>query len=368
MSTEDRVDEAGTAAGPAGTKLAVAAPRVRASNAEIHNVSATRGMVFVFPDSGSDWQGRAVELLNSQPEFAAQLRLCDAAFAEFVDWSLFDVVQGDADAPGTDRVDVLQPTLFAVMVSLAAQWRKVGIRPDAVLGHSAGEIAAAYVAGALSLQDAAKVVTSCSRAIGSIAGTGGMISISRPVEWVCALIRPWSQSVSVAAQNGPSATVVAGNPAELDQLMAVCERNQVPANRLPVDYASHSAQVEALRDTMRESLSGLQPGTSEIAFISSLTGAALDTSILDADYWFASLRQPVLFEQAVRWSYEHGFRTFIEASPVSALEASIQQSLGSYNADSCTSGTARIHEDAMRRFLASTAEAHRGVRSSRQRL
>ncbi len=206
------------------------------------------------------------------------------------------------------------------MVSLAAQRRAQGIEPDAVLGHSEGEITAAYVAGALSLRDAAKVVTLRSKAIRAIAGAGGMVSIARPVERVHALIEPWCRSISVAAQNGPSSTVVTGIATELDDLMAVCERDDVPATRIPVDYAAHSSQVETLRESLRDTLSGLQPRTADIAFISAVTGARLDTSILDGDYWYANLRQPVLFEQAVRWSYEHGYRTFFEASAASDPE------------------------------------------------
>ena len=220
--------------------LAAIASCAPAPNVVTGKAAATGGTVFVFPGQGSQWTGMAVELLDSAPAFADQMRLCDAAFAEFVDWSLLEAVRGGVGSPSLDRVDVVQPVLFAVMVSLAAQWRALGIHPDAVLGHSQGEIAAAYVAGALSLRDAAKVVTLRSKAISAIAGTGGMVSIPRPVQRVCALIEPWSESISVAAQNGPSSTVVTGNAAALDDLMAVCERDDVPATRIPVDYASHS--------------------------------------------------------------------------------------------------------------------------------
>ena len=140
--------------------------------------------------------------------------------------------------------------------------------------------------------------------------------------------------------------------------MAECERDDVPATRIPVDYASHSTQVERLRETLRESLSGLQPRTGDIAFISAVTGAGLDTSILDGDYWFANLRQPVLFEQAVRWSYEHGYRTFIESSPHPVLTAGIQESLEDHGDDHSVVGTLRRNEGGMRRVLLSAAEAH----------
>ena len=338
--------------------LAAIASSVPAPNVVTGKAAATGRTVFVFPGQGSQWTGMAVELLDSAPAFADQMRLCDAAFAEFVDWSLLEVVRGGAGAPDLDQVDVVQPVLFAVMVSLAAQWRALGIHPDAVLGHSQGEIAAAYVAGALSLRDAAKVVTLRSKAISAIAGTGGMVSIAQPAERVHALIEPWAESISIAAHNGPSSTVVTGDAAALDELMAGCERDEVPATRIPVDYASHSAQVEELRETLRESLSGLQPRTGDIAFISAVTGAELDTSILDGDYWFANLRQPVLFEQAVRWAYEHGYRTFIESSPHPVLTVGIQESLEDHGDDHTVVGTLRRNEGGMRRFLLSAAEAH----------
>jgi acyl transferase domain-containing protein len=319
--------------------------------------AATGGTVFVFPGQVSHWTGMAVELQDTAPAFTDQMRLCDAAFAEFVDWSLLETVRGDGCA-SLDRVDVVEPVLFAVMVSLAAQWRALGVQPDAVLGHSQGEIAAAYVARALSLRDAAKVVTLRSKAISAIAGTGGMVSIPWPVERVHALIEPWAQSISIAAQNSPSSTHVTGNAAALDELMIVCERNEVSAMRIPVDYASHSAHVEELRETLRESLSGLQPQTGEIAFISAVTGAGLDTKILDGEYWFANLRQPVLFEQALRWSYEHGYRAFVECSPHPVLIAGIQESLEDDGDDHSVVGTLRRNENDVRRLLLSAAEAH----------
>ncbi len=346
--------------------LGVIASDAPAPNVAIGKAAASGGTVFVFPGQGSQWAGMAVELLDSAPAFAEQMRLCDAAFAEFVNWSLLEAVRGGVASPSLDRVDVVQPVLFAVMVSLAAQWRALGIQPDAVLGHSHGEIAAAYVAGALSLRDAAKVVTLRSKAISAIAGTGGVVSIPWPLQRVCALIEPWGQSISVAAQNGPSSTVVTGNAAALDELMAEYERDDLQAKRIPVDYASHSAHMEALRETLRASLAGLQPRTGEIAFISTLTGAGLDTSILDGDYWFANLRQPVLFEQAVRWSYEHGYRTFIESSAHPVLIADIQESLEEYADDHSVGGRLRLHQGAMRLFILSAAEPRPVARDGHQ--
>ena len=292
------------------------------------------GTVFVFPGHGSHWVQSAVELLDSSAAFAEEMSRCDGAFREFVDWSLLETVRGMPGSPSRDRLDVSQPVQFAVMVSLAAQWRDaLGIHPDAVLGHSHGEIAAAYVAGGLSLTAAARVIALRSRAVSAIAGSGGMVMIRWPADRVLELIEPWHHSISIAAQDGPSSTVITGYARALDELMAGCEQDHVPAARLPVGYTSHSTEVEPLRETLRETLSGLQPRTGDITFISGVTGAGLDTSILDGDYWFANLRQPVLFEQAIRWSYEHGYRAFVEASPYPVLMEGIQESLRQYGPD-----------------------------------
>ena len=149
--------------------------------------------VFVFPGQGSQWLGMGVELLDTAPVFAEQINACAEAFTEFVDWSLIDVLRGAPGAPGLDRVDVVQPVLFAVMVSLAELWRSIGVRPDAVIGHSQGEIAAAYVAGALSLRDAARVVTLRSKLLLALAGRGGMVSLACGPERARELLAPFGK-------------------------------------------------------------------------------------------------------------------------------------------------------------------------------
>lgn len=175
----------------------------------------------------------------------------------------------------------------------------------------------------------------------AIAGTGGMVSISCSLPKVCALIEPWSDVISVAAQDGPSSTVVTGDVTALDRLIDVCERDGLPASRIPVDHASHSACVESLRETLRESLADVQPRPGDVEFISTVTGAGLDTLILDGDYWYANVRQPVLFEQAVRWAYEHGYRAFVETSPHPVLAAGIQECVDGYSDNHHVVGQAR---------------------------
>ncbi|MGA9493554.1 MAG: type I polyketide synthase [Mycobacterium sp.] len=313
--------------------------------------------VFVFPGQGSQWLGMGVELLDTAPVFAEKMNACAEAFAEFVDWSLIDVLRGAPGAPGLDRVDVVQPALFAVMVSLAELWRSIGVRADAVIGHSQGEIAAAYVAGALSLRDAAQVVTLRSKMLLALSGHGGMASLACGPEQARELLAPCGDRVSIAAINGRSAVVVSGEETALDEIVAHCTEREMRARRIDVDYASHSVAVEAIRDQLVAALSGIQPSSSRTVFFSTVTGGVLDTAGLDADYWFRNIRQTVEFDEAVRTATQSGYRTFIESSPHPALIAGIEDTATDGGADAVIVPTLGREDGGLQRFLASAAQA-----------
>ncbi|MGW3091798.1 type I polyketide synthase, partial [Streptomyces sp. NPDC001108] len=333
--------------------------------------SAPGRTVFVFPGQGSQWDGMAVELLDTNAVFRERIEACEQALSLYVDWSLTEVLRGSSGAPGLDRVDVVQPALFAVMVSLAAVWQSVGVRPAAVVGHSQGEIAAACVAGALSLDDAAKVVALRSRAIGALAGKGGMGSIPLPRADVAERLTRWGDRLSVAAVNGPMATVVSGDPAALAELVQACRDEGLRARTIAVDYASHSAHVEEIREELLETLDGLEPRSSSIAFYSTLEGEPIDTAVLDADYWYRNLRNTVQLEKAVRALTADGYTTFIESSPhpvlVMGIQETVDDALGSGAAQNGETdgppaalvvGSLRRDEGNWRRFLTSVATAH----------
>ncbi len=323
------------------------------------------GSVFLFPGQGSQWEAMALELLDASPVFAAGMEECAAALAPFVDWSLEDVLRGIGGAPSLDRVDVVQPALFAVMVSLARLWRACGVEPAVVVGHSQGEIAAACVAGGLSLQDAARVVALRSRALSSLAGAGGMVSVVGGAEEVSGLLERFGDRLALAALNGPSSVVVSGDPGSLQELLASCEALGVRARSIPVDYASHSSQVERIREEFLEGCSGIAPRGGDIQFYSTVTAEPFDTARLDGEYWYRNLRESVRFEGAIRALLEEGRRAFIEVSPHPVLTMAVQETIDvelDGPDDAVVVGSLRREEGGPGRFLVSLSEAWvRGV-------
>ncbi len=317
--------------------------------------------VFVFPGQGSQWAGMAVELIDGSPVFAQHIEACESALGPHIDWSLSGVLRGEAGAPPLERLDVLQPLLFAVMVSLAGLWRACGVHPAAVVGHSQGEIAAAHVAGGLSLQDAAQLVARRSKVLCAALGTGEMASISLGARKLAGLLKRWEGRIFIAACNGPSSTVVSGESQALQELLAECTEQEIRARRVAgVFGAGHSPHMEPLRDQLSECSAQLVPGPSRVAFYSTVTAARLDTLGLDGEYWYRNAREPVQFEGAIQRLLDDGFRLFVEISSHPILGHSISETIEESGARVDTAdvvASLRRGEGGPRRFLTALAEA-----------
>jgi acyl transferase domain-containing protein/NADP-dependent 3-hydroxy acid dehydrogenase YdfG/acyl carrier protein len=318
------------------------------------------GVAFLFPGQGSQWVGMAVGLLDGSPLFAEQMHLCEEALRPFVDWSLEGVLRGEASAPGLDRVDVVQPVLFAVMVSLAELWRACGVEPDVVVGHSQGEIAAAYIAGGLSLDDAARLVALRSRALVGLVGRGGMVSVALGVKEIGDWLAQANGRVSIAAVNGPSSFVLSGEREALDELLAELVERGVRAREIPVGYASHSSQIEEIRAELLEACEGIAPRSGGVPFVSTVTGGVMDTRELDGEYWYRNLRETVRFEQATRSLLSEGYGALIEVSPHPVLTVGVQETVDEATEDPreiVVGSTLRRDQGGLERFLLSLAEA-----------
>ncbi|MEX2975284.1 acyltransferase domain-containing protein, partial [Streptomyces sp. C184] len=218
--------------------------------------------------------------------------------------------------------------------------------------------AAACVAGALSLEDGARVVALRSKAIRALSGRGGMVSVALSSSEVSDLIKPWGGRVSVAAVNGPSSVVVSGDADALDELMDGCKEREVRARRIEVDYASHSAHVESIREELLEVLAPVVPRAAEVPFFSTVTGEWLDTTEMDAGYWFTNLRQTVQLEPAVRALLAADHRVFVEVSPHPVLTMPVQETVEAVGADAVVTGTLRRDDGGLSRLYTSLGELY----------
>ncbi|WP_327745188.1 acyltransferase domain-containing protein [Streptomyces europaeiscabiei] len=317
-----------------------------------------RAVAFAFPGQRSQWAGMAAELPETSDVFARRMRECAQALVPFTDWELSAVIRNEADAPSLERADVVQPALWAVMVSLAELWRSHGVEPAAVVGHSQGEIAAACVAGALALEDGAKVVALRSQAIADeLAGHGVMMAVSLPVGRALQRLSPWTGRLSLAVVNGSSSVEVSGDPEAMDELSVQLRADSIHHKRVPVDYALHCAHVERIRERLMKVLADVRPRPSEIPFFSTVTGDVLNTRTLDAEYWYRNLRQPVLLEQTIGALLRQGHGVFVECSPHPVLAMGIEETSESFGVPAVTVGSLRRNEGGQGRFLQSLAEA-----------
>nr|WP_260861104.1 type I polyketide synthase [Mycobacterium simulans] len=321
-------------------------PHLASHHYRAHQPSKT---VFVFPGQGAQYPAMATQLYTHHRGFADALDECDRALHQWIGWSVRDVLNQHPSAPRLDRVDVVQPVLFAIMVSLAELLRAHGITPDAVVGHSQGEIAAAYVAGALPLDQAAKIVALRSTALTRLPGTGTMASVLLHREQLEPRLEQWDTRLHIAATNGPTHTIISGDTAAMVQFTTVCERDGIHIRPIAVDYASHSPQVEELRQHLLRELAELTPQASRIPLYSTVQSALsshpLDTTTMNADYWYRNLREPVEFHDSITELLAQGERIFVELSPHPVLAPALSDTLAHHAEHTQSTVITALHRD-----------------------
>jgi malonyl CoA-acyl carrier protein transacylase len=276
---------------------------------------------------------------------------------------LTDLLRGDPDAPSLDRVDVQQPAQWAFAVALAELWQACGVRPAAVVGHSQGEIAAAVVAGGLSLEDGAAVVAHRGVALAAkLAGKGGMVMIPQPEPVVSARLARWDGRLVVSALNGPAWVGVSGDVSAVDELFADLTAEGVGVRRVRVDFATHSPHVELIRAELSERWADVRPNVTSARFVSTVTGGSLPTAELDVDYWYRNVRQEVRFAPAVRTLLDQGYRTFVEIGGHPVHAVNVQEIAEDAGIDVSVTGSLRRDDGGVGRFVASLGQAFtRGV-------
>jgi acyl transferase domain-containing protein/acyl carrier protein len=303
------------------------------SHFSVSRESSPRKLVYIFSGQGGQWLGMGRQLIETEPVFREMIERCQQAMQSYIDFSLLDVINGGAGEDALEHIYVVQPAIFAVQVALAELLREQGVQPDAVIGHSMGEVAAAYVAGVLSLEDAARVICLRSQLMHRVSGLGAMAMVELTLEEAQNALAGYEDKLSVAVNNAPRSVVISGDADALEIVISQLQFQNIFCRKVKVDVAAHSPHMTALRPELLDALSDIQPQAGVVPIYSTVTGEQRSGDAFDAEYWGRNLREPVLFSTAVQQALYDGHNTFIEISPHPVLLAAIERGLHDYQLD-----------------------------------
>jgi acyl transferase domain-containing protein/surfactin synthase thioesterase subunit len=289
-------------------------------------ISDKAKIVFVFPGQGAQWLGMGRELLVKEKVFRDTIFACDTAFRPFTDWSLIDQINATPETSRLTEINVIQPAICAMQIALAKLWMSWGIQPQAVVGHSMGEVAAAYISGALKLEDAARIICERSRLMKTVSGTGGAMAVTelsrQDAEKVAAT---YGGKLSVAVNNSHKSTVLAGDKASIDEVLVQLEAKGLFCRLVKVDVASHSPQMDPLKEPLRQELKDIVPQEITIPFASTVYNKVMQGSEMGADYWVNNLRGTVQFASVLETLLKDEHTIFIEANPHPVLVNAVNE-------------------------------------------
>ena len=312
------------------------------------------GPVFVYSGNGSQWVGMGRRLLDESPVFLDAVRAVDAIFSQYADFSIIGELRREDAGQRLDLTEIAQPTLFALQVGITEMLCAQGAAPVAVVGHSVGEVAAAWACGALTLKQAVQVIFERSLHQGSTKGAGGMTAVGLSEAAFAELLGELqlTEKIAIAGINSPRGVTAAGSVDDLGMLELLLAEREIFYRRLALDYAFHSAAMDSIRMPVERDLAGLKPGKGGIPFYSTVTGGVLSGSDLDARYWWRNIREPVRFQGAVDALIADGFNLFIEVGPHAVLRTYVNDCLRAASRDGRVIPTLQRGEDDAARVVA----------------
>lgn len=300
-------------------------------------------LVFTLPGQGGQWVGMARELAAAEPVFRAALERCEEAALRWTDWRLLEQLHLSPESPGyrLDDIDVIQPVLVALEIAYAELWRSLGIEPDALVGHSMGEVAAAHLAGVLDLDQAMRIICLRSVLMHRTSGQGAMALVELSMEDAQARVAGLEDRLTIAVSNSPRSSVLSGEPQAVQQQLEQLEQEGIFCRLIKVDVASHSAQMEPAAVELAAALEGLATADAVIPIYSTVLARRVDGHECGASYWGRNLRQPVRFGQTVERMLADGMSVFVELGPHPVLLTSIGQTAAAASAPVTTIAIAR---------------------------
>jgi acyl transferase domain-containing protein/SAM-dependent methyltransferase/NAD(P)-dependent dehydrogenase (short-subunit alcohol dehydrogenase family)/acyl carrier protein len=309
------------------------------------------GLVFVFSGQGPQWFGMGRMLLEQETVFRTTVERISELLEAHTGWSLLDEMKADVASSRMDQTEVAQPALFSLQMALAKLWESWGIRPDAVVGHSIGEVAAASYSGVLSLEDAVRVVYHRGRLLQKATGKGHMAAVEISPQEAEAVITKYSGRLSIAAFNSPSSVTLSGETEALEEVLESLQSRNLFCRMLAVNYAFHSNQVESYRGEMAQSVEGISTRPAVIPIVSTVTGIWAATGDFGPAYWAENIRRSVQFATAIDAVIQKGHRTFLELSPHPVLGGSISQCLASKDLEGTPLCSLRRNRDEIQTML-----------------
>lgn len=295
-------------------------------------------IVFVFPGQGSQWQCMGKSLFESEPVFKKAILEIEQAYNQFVDWNLTEHLFS-IQSEKWNAIDFIQPAIVAIEVALAILWESWGVHPSAVIGHSMGETASAYISGAISLDGMACIICNRSKLMKRTSGKGAMAYIAISVEQTQDIIKGKEAMVSIGVSNSPKSAVISGNPTVIKEILTQLDSKGIFNRLINVDVASHSPQMDELMDELEQSLIDLKTNNTNVAFYSSVFGKEINGKELTPSYWVKNLRNRVEFGNTIQSLIKTKHSLFIEMSPNPVLTQGIKENLEYANADGFSGGT-----------------------------